>query len=177
MLCDLDFDFFRADAVTLDSLLLDGADGSCRAFLTEDRQLEPLLRPLAARLGETLLLSEVWQVLFPRCGVLISSAICGGTFAQRLRDAPAGRSWLLVEPVSMEFPLPCLSGQGRAVPRSSDTPAFYSPALCCQYTHFLRNNRGFFQLWDTEDTLKEKLRLAKDAGFLGYVLAPKKPEP
>lgn len=171
MLSDLEFDFYQAPAVTLESLQ-DGSvsAGGCYALLEEKRQMEALLHPLAEAMGPRLLLPEVWQEIFPQCGVLISSAISGGTFQQRLQDAPSRRSWLLLEPVSMVFPLPCPSGQGQAAPIPQDGSSFYSASLCCQYTHFLRNDQGFLHLWDTDETLTEKLRLAQEAGFCGYVL-------
>lgn len=170
MISELEFDFPQAPVVALEELQSGSFDGSCCALLTENRQMEDVLRPLAEAMGPGLLLPEVWQDMFPQCGVLISSAISGGTFAQRLQDSPFRRSWLLLEPVSMEFPLPCPSGQGQAVPIHQDGPQFYSQALCCQYTHFLRNDRGYLHLWDTEESLHEKLRLAKEAGFCGYVI-------
>lgn len=145
------------------------------AILTKAREEESRLTALAERYGPQLLVPEVWSKLLPGCGVLISSALSGGTFSQRTTEAARAyprRCWLLVEPMSMEFPLPCLNGEGSEVTITNYGIQFYSDALCCQYTHFLQNQQGRIVLWDTEASLRRKMELAKDAGFLGYVLTP-----
>lgn len=142
------------------------------AVLTEDRREASKLLELAEQYGPRLLVPEVWSRILPRCGVLISSALSGGTFLQRVEDAVRcypRRCWLLVEPMSMEFPLPCPSGTGTAVPMEPFQRQFFSEDLCCQYTHFLRNQQGVMVLWDTAESLSRKMELAKAAGFLGYV--------
>ena len=145
------------------------------AVLTEDRADEVRLLELAERYGPRLLVPEVWSQVLPRCGVLISSALCGGTFVQRVEEAAQAyprRCWLLVEPMAEEFPLPCPSSIGNKLATVNYDNQFYSDLLCCQYTHFIRNQQGFLVLWDTEQTLRRKLELAKAAGFLGYVHPP-----
>ena len=142
------------------------------AVLARERDQEARLLALAEQYGPRLLVSEVWSRVLPRCGVLISSAISGGTFSQRVEEAARAyprRCWLLLEPLSMEFPLPCPTGVGKEIPITNDGKSFYSEALCCQYTHFVQNQQGRMVLWDTADTLGRKLELARAAGFLGYV--------
>ncbi len=144
------------------------------ALLTRDRQSEAVLEQLALTLGSRLVLPEVWRDLFPQTGVLISSAISGGSLQARFREAAEqspGRCWLLLEPMQTVFPLPCPTGQGSPAPMEHGN-VFYSDTLCCQYTHFLRNGTGYMLLWDTEETLQQKCMLAKDCGFLGCTVHP-----
>lgn len=151
-------------------LTLETMSHTTAAVLTTDPDQEDTLALMEFHLGPKLVLPEFWANRFPRCGVLISSAICGGAFSARLRnaaDAYPHRCWLLAEPNPIEFPLPCPDGCGRPVVQPSG-PSFYSQALCCQYTHFSRNHQSSFTLWDTEDTMMQKLALAKEFGFLGY---------
>lgn len=145
--------------------------GNPAAVITEDPAEESTLALLAAHMGSNLALPEFWGMHFPRCGVLISSAISGGNFAERLHEAAAcyeGRCWLLVEPIRMRFPLPCPTGVGTPLDASPDLSGFFSRDLCCQYAHFCADHEGYFLLWDTEETIARKLLLAHEAGFLGY---------
>ena len=141
------------------------------AVLTTDRTNEGTLTQLAAIHGPKLVVPEVWRDLLPNCGILISSALSGGSFRERIaqaaRSAPK-RCWLLLDPMQTEFHLPCPDGQGKRVTIINYGHSFYSEHLCCQYTHYCRDNRGTMVLWDTEDTLQTKMQLAQDAGFLGY---------
>ena len=115
----------------------------------------------------------------PQCGVLISSSLSGGTAMQRFSEAAEaapGRCWLLLEWLSMEFPLPCPSGDGQALgkealhARLQDRQSFFDSGLCCAYTHWLEDGRGRMVLYDTADTLTQKVHLARQAGFQGVVL-------
>ena len=145
------------------------------AILTEDRREAPNLFALAQQHGPRMLVPEVWSKVLPRCGVLISSALSGGSFSCRLEEAARNyprRCWLLVEPMAMEFPLPFSSETGTRITVTDYGNSFYSNSLCCQYTHFIRDQQGFVALWDTEHTIRQKLELAKAAGFLGYVTLP-----
>ena len=142
------------------------------AVLTEDRADGPRLLELAERCGPRLLVPEVWSRILPRCGVLVSSAISGGTIGERFQEAAAAyprRCWLLMEPMAMEFPLPCPTGTGNQITITNYDKHFFSEGLCCEYTHFIRNQQGFLVLWDTAQTLYRKMELAKAAGFLGVV--------
>ena len=139
--------------------------GPC-AVLTLDRNDELLLNRLAVEMQQDLIVQEVWKELLPEASLLISSAISGGDIRQRFHEAAAERPcWLLVEPVLTQFPLPCCNGVGTSVVQIPNGPCFYSESLLCYYTH----SPGFMTLWDTEETLQQKMLCAKDAGFLGYV--------
>lgn len=145
--------------------------GGPAALLVRDRASEDAVTALAARLGPRLLLPEAWSRLLPQTGVLISSAISGGTLQERFQDAARAyphRCWLLLEPMSMEFPLPCPSGVGTPADVPAGDRFFFSDALCCYYSHFIRENQGIMVLWDTEETLRTKLELARACGFSGW---------
>ena len=140
--------------------------------LDTDRSSEPVLLALAESMGSRLVVPEVWRELLPQAGLLISSAISGGSLRQRFLEAAARsprRCWLLLEPMRMEFPLPCPTGVGTETTMVHAGKQFFSEDLCCQYTHFVRNGSGTMVLWDTEDTLQKKLALARECGFLGFV--------
>lgn len=142
------------------------------AVLTQERSQEDRLTALAVNYGPRLLVPEVWSRLLPQAGVLISSAISGGTLRQRFQEAAdtyPRRCWLLVEPLAMDFSLPCPTGCGEPASIPSGCRQFYSQSLCCYYAHFFKNEQGHMVLWDTQATLETKLALAKECGFLGYV--------
>ena len=150
------------------------------AVLTKDRREEAQLTELAERYGPRLLAPEVWSKLLPRCGVLISSAVSGGTFRHRIETAAKNyprRCWLLIDPMSVRFPLPFFDENGRKVTITNYSNLFHSEHLCCQYTHFIQNQQGQLILWDTEQTIKHKAELAKSAGFLGFVTLSKELTP
>lgn len=161
--------------VPIGTLADPGPDRRPIALLTEDRADEAALTTLARERGPKLLVPEVWHQILPQAGILVSSSISGGTLQDRFREAAAAypkRCWLLLEPVSMEFPLPCPSGIGKEITIIDYHQQFHSKELECMYSHFVRHGRGFMVLWDTEHTLLEKLELAQRCGFQGYVCSP-----
>jgi len=145
------------------------------AVLTKSRSDEPVLIELAQQFGSNLVVPEIWRNILPQAGVLISSAISGGTMNERVQEAAAAnprRCWLMLEPMATEFPLPCPDGIGKEITITDYGNSFYSEALCCMYTHFATEQRAGFIVWDTEQTLLRKMELAKNAGFLGFVPHP-----
>ena len=141
-----------------------------------DPEAEAALQILAEHLGSRLLVPEVWRDILPQTGLLIPAAISGGFLEDRLKraaEASPGRCWLLADRFRMYFPLPCPSGSGRflsaldAERLRAGGPDFYSPEFCCRYCYDYPNG---LVLFDTEDSISEKLRLAKEAGFHGALL-------
>lgn len=160
MVLNADRNFENVEVCTLDDFPQEGH----RAILTKDRADEARLQALCASAGDRLIVQEVWKELLPEAALLISSAICGGDLRTRFHEAAAGRTcYLLLEPIRMRFPLPCPDGCGTEIREIPQGPHFYSDALCCYYAHTPES----FTLWDTEDTLAQKIRLAKEAGFSG----------
>jgi len=128
--------------------------------------------------GSVLVLPEAYAALAPKSLVLISSAISGGVFDERLREAAEaypGRCVLELEPVCALFPLPCADGCGRPLA----APALcalrergrehFSPELLCRYIALEENETLRIALFDTVETLSEKRARAEAAGFLAAV--------
>ena len=132
------------------------------AILTTDRNDEERLRQVCS--DNRFAVQEIWKELLPDAPLLISSAICGGNLRTRFEEAASKRRCcLLLEPIRMQFPLPCFDGCGEPVRDIPNGKHFYSDALCCYYAHTPTS----VILWDTEETLNRKIQLAKDAGFFG----------
>ena len=148
--------------------LLEAAEQTGLAAITWEVKPEAL-EALAQTLGPRLLIPEGRQAAFPQAGLLISSSISGGDLRQRFQTAARRRRcWLLPQRLSMEFPLPCPSGQGTPVPDVPQKAGFYSEALGCRYIHA----PGRFCLFDTEETLRRKVQWAEEAGFCGSFPLP-----
>lgn len=104
--------------------------------------------------------------------VYISSLLSGGTLEARLREAHGvfgDRLWLLLEPFSHFFPLPCPDGQGHFLPEHGAllplAESSFSSALCCRFqAASLEGLRGVY-LFDTPRTISRKLALANEQGL------------
>lgn len=126
---------------------------------------QPASQALAV-LGSRLVVPEGWAQLFPEAGLLISSAMSGGEIRQRFQDAAAHRQcWLQLQPMAVAFSLPCPDGQGVPVSELPKSDGFYSEALGCRYVHTPQQ----VILFDTEETLEQKIRLAQACGFAGML--------
>lgn len=136
------------------------------------------------RLGEVLsrnrrqlYVPEPYGRLVPAAKVLISTALSGGTFRQRVEEA-AGlyggmeRIAFDLQRLRMEFPLPCPGGEGRPLTgqelegmlRERNPSVFYSGDLCAKYFTFTREGAGHFVLFDDGDTLLRKIRMGREMG-------------
>ncbi len=140
-------------------------DGDHLIFDSTERSCEPFLLQLAETWGSRLLVPEVWKQILPQAGLLISSALSGGDLRQRLEEAASRRCFLVREPMSMTFPLPCPDGIGTPMVGIPKSAGFYSRALGCRYTHEPEK----VWLYDTEETMQKKIQLAKAVGFQGYL--------
>lgn len=144
----------------------------------EDQQAEPQLTELAQALGPKLLVPEIWQQVLPQAGILISSALSGGTLRERFKEAALempGRCWLKLEPVRMRFSLPCPTGCGTVLSQEAldeklaGKRTFFSDELCCRYAYDLENGTAMI-LYDTRTTLAEKANMAEEQGFCGAIV-------
>lgn len=162
-----------AEIIWLDTETVPVSGHLC-AVQTQARTEETRLLNLEAQLGPRLLVPEVWRHITETAGVLISSAICGGTFRQRVSEAvreSPGRCWLLLDPISHVFSLPCPTGCGAPLAVLPELRhSFFSPELCCRYAYDL--DQGRMILYDNRESLTEKIRLAEEAGFCGVVRTP-----
>lgn len=105
--------------------------------------------------------------------VWISSRLSGGTLKDRITqamEASAGRLWLNIAPLCTRFSMPCPTGTGDALTREEsleiqrNCPAFFSPELCCMYCVQIEHAHAHMHLFDTTQTVAEKLRLASALG-------------
>lgn len=119
------------------------------------------------------ILDEAWAAQRAAQGVWISSRLSGGTLRERLSQALEqyqDRLWLRVEPVCMRFPMPCPTAEGRTLTQQqsaairSACPAFYCPEFCCMYCVQFDGAQAFMHLFDTTQTIAEKLALANELG-------------
>lgn len=163
--------------------------GGSGVVLDFDRRLPPL-EQIAVRLEEglarqkaVLYVPEPYGTLVPRSRVLISSALSGGSLAQRLEEAGEqfgrDRVVLAVEPVREDFPLPCptgcgdpLSKEGLAELMERRRPSvFFSRELCARYfTYMDRSGEAHFVLFDDGETIARKLEVARKAGVHTFLL-------
>ena len=147
-------------------------------------KLAGLLSRAAARRGWRCLVPLTFAGAAPGAGLLVSSALSGGSLDLRLRELGEQygprRLALAVERTAEDFFLPAPTGCG--VPLSREELArrleerrpavFFSPDLCAHYfTYMSRENGAHFVLFDTADSIREKLRLARAAGVETAVLA------
>ena len=109
---------------------------------------------------------------------LTDCAVSGGTLSSFLSGALAaaqGRLCVRISPIYMEFPLPCPSGTGRllspqeARARLGSGTLHISRALCTGYFTFLRDGKLWLMLYDTPETLEQKLACCRACG-VPYVL-------
>ena len=145
---------------------LPDAGFSGHIFYLDERAVETL--PICTRT----LVPERLAERFPENPVYISAQLSGGTLRARLEEALVrygDRLWLLAEPLSMRFPLPCRSGVGTALSpeeaaRETEEPLCFSQALYCEYAPVRREEGWGLYLCDTPRSVAAKLRLAEECG-------------
>lgn len=142
-----------------------------------DRQA--LLRRLGDALAgarKALYVPERYMEAGIRASVIIGTAVSGGSFSERLREAV--RRWgggarlaLDAERLRMDFPLPCPAGVGSPLSREEletlleDASPFFSQELCARYFTYRKENQGRFVLFDDPETLRQKLRIGAALGI------------
>ena len=138
----------------------------------------------AQRLGQvlaasrrTLYLPERFAEGAPAGVALLCTAISGGNFTERLREAAArrgaGRLALDVQRLRMDFRLPARTGEGAPLTASEfqtlvdrEKPAvFFSQDLCARYFTYTRDGDTHFVLFDDAGTLAQKLKIGSSLGF------------
>lgn len=151
----------------------------------------PPLEQMACRLDElfhqrglSLYVPEAYGPCTTYAGVMVSSALSGGSLSVRLEEVcqrfGRDRVVLALSRVAEDFLLPSPTGSG--VPLSqrelADLTArlhpavFFSHELCARYfTYMSRDSGAHFVLFDDGDTLARKLELARRAGITTF-LAP-----
>ena len=167
--------------------------GECRsrgfsgAVLDWEKRL-PLLEETAARLDEgfrrrglALYVPEAYGRRAPHAGVLISSALSGGSLTRRLEEAGERfgreRVVLALEKRAEDFFLPAPTGCGQPLSREElaqrmarlRPSVFFSRELCARYfTYMSRESGAHFVLFDDGDTLCRKVEVARRAGVTAF---------
>ncbi len=133
--------------------------------------------------GLTLYVNEPYGTFTKRARVLLSSALSGGTLEGRLRAALTryGRERLVlaVERMGEDFSLPAPDGQGRPLgwtraaeqSRRLGAAVHHSPELCASYYTYPQGEQTHLVLFDTDEDVREKLRLAQRLGVERVLLA------
>lgn len=143
----------------------------------------PILAEAVGKLGElcrgrglALFVSEPYGAAAPTAGVLISTALSGGSLQGRLEAAGEsfgpGRLAVWVERTAEDFLLPSPSGTGAPLTveelerRRSEHGAdvFFSPELCAHYFTYMAGEKGHFVLFDDAGSIRKKLGLAERLG-------------
>ena len=111
----------------------------------------------------------------PSANVLVSTAISGGSLREMLCDARTryGRIALDVQRLIMDFPLPCMSGQGQPMTadelhtlrKRRDISVFYSRELGAHYFTHRLDGETHFVLFDDAQSLRAKLALGTQLGI------------
>lgn len=150
----------------------------------------PFLEQLANRLDQVLtghglsfLVPESYGDHAPGAGVLIPSALSGGTLQGRLLEAGEhfgrDRVVLALERTAEDFFLPSPSGCGDPLSQEDldgllhrlRPSVFFSGGLCARYFTYLDEQGGpHFVLFDDGDTMHRKLEVGRRAGVSTFVL-------
>ena len=164
--------------------------GFSGAVLDFDRRLPPLeqlagqLDRLFSQRGLQLYVPEPFGHCVSHGRVILSSALSGGSLAQRLEEAAErfgrDRIALSLERSAEDFSLPSPTGSGTPLTRQqlrrqmdALRPAvFFSRELCARYyTYMDRDTGAHFVLFDDGDTMLRKVEVARQAG-VSVFLAP-----
>lgn len=134
------------------------------------------LAPALARSRRTLYVPEEYGPAVPGAVALICTALSGGDFTQRLREAAAGgagRRALDVQRLRMDFTLPARTGEGvplsreafQALVEREDPAVFFSQELCARYFTYTREGQTHFVLFDDAGTLRKKMQTGAALGY------------
>jgi hypothetical protein len=144
------------------------------------RPLSPLAGALGAETakhGLALFVPQPLGAFTVDAGVLIPSALSGGTLhdhiADALRQYGDGRVALEMERIRMDFILPAASGTGKslsadelqALMEQHHAKSFYSKDLCAFYFSYRDRKGTHFVLYDTAVSIRRKLQVAGSLGI------------
>ncbi len=137
----------------------------------------------AQRRGLSFYLPESYGNYSNSAGILISSAISGGTLKARLEEAVsrygAKRVTLCIDRSAEDFYLPAPQGSGRRLTRDElhrrietlDPSVFFSRELCAHYfTYMSRDTGAHFILFDDVGSIQQKFALAEEVGIHRFFL-------
>ena len=146
--------------------------------------LEALGRVLA-RNRKQLFVPEEYGRRVASAQVLVCTALSGGSLRQRLEEAGQAfgqkRLALDLQRLRMSFPLPCPSGEGKALSGEEleemmaqrQPSVFYSGDLCAKYFTSTQEGESRFVLFDDAGTLRRKMQLGRELGVTtGLLMYP-----
>lgn len=124
----------------------------------------------------TVYVPEIYGPSVPGAVTLICTALSGGDFAQRLREAMAQRTGPLgldVQRLRMDFTLPARNGEGvplsqadfQALVEREDPAVFFSQELCARYFTYTQDGQTHFVLFDDAGTIRKKLQTGAALGY------------
>lgn len=144
----------------------------------------PLLEDIAGKLGEqcrgrglSYYVTEPYGLAAPGAGVLLSTAISGGSLRGRLEEAVGRfggeRVCLWVERAAEDFLLPSPTGSGAPLTAEElekrreefGSSIFFSDELCAHYFTYMAGEKGHFVLFDDGGSVKKKLQIAQGLGI------------
>ncbi|MBQ9347052.1 MAG: hypothetical protein IJT94_06880 [Oscillibacter sp.] len=138
---------------------------------------------LSRRFGETgrrLYVPESYADAAPESVMLLCTALSGGNFEERLREAVEARGGdrlaLDVQRLRMDFSLPARTGEGEPLDAeafrelSEGKSVYFSPDLCARYFTFTQGGAAHFVLFDDADTINRKLDLGRRYGVRAALL-------
>ena len=159
-------------------VLADFESDPCEDRVAFLRRLCALLRGHNRRL----FLPERWALQVPGATAVICTALSGGSFQARLREAAdhfgPNQTALDVQRLTMDFTLPSPTGMGTPLSREdfqavwqehSPTP-FYSKDLCAKYFTYTKEGVSHFLLFDDADTIRRKIRTGSSMGLCAAFL-------
>ena len=127
------------------------------------------------RIRRRLFVPESYAAHVAHAAVLINTALSGGTLRERLSQAVtqygASRLVLDLQRLTMDFPLPCPSGEGKPLSLTElhqlrqGRSVFFSEELCARYFTYRRGGATRFVLFDDGDTLRRKMQLGESLGI------------
>lgn len=165
------------------------ARGAAGLLADWDRFSRPLFlttRQLGRALGQaglSLFVPEAYGEVTGSAGVLISSALSGGSLEVRLKEAleryGPERVVLALERMGEDFVLPSPSGRGtplspaelQALRQRLRPSVYWSGELCARYFTYRANGQIHFVLFDDGSTLRKKLELAAQLGITRAIAA------
>lgn len=115
--------------------------------------------------------------------IMISSALSGGSLQQRISDAVARfgaqRIALCVQRVAEDFTLPAPSGCGTPIDpkklkqqiQTRGANVHFSTELCAHYFTYMSQGNAHFVLFDTANSLRKKVQIAKTFGLYACIFA------
>lgn len=115
--------------------------------------------------------TTVCQGKCPQDHQMVSCAVSGGTleaFVRKCLEETGGKLCLKISPQYVVFPLPCASGKGRPLtPKELEQlyhgqTVHYSEAFKMEYFTYLEQGTLQAVLFDSERSLREKFKLAKN---------------